>query len=63
VLQRIELPRWQAYAIEQRILQEWPAFRPGVPLPQSGDTECLTREVGNQLKLRRYIRLWETQAE
>lgn len=57
VLQAIEIPRWQAYAIEQRILQEWPRFHPRTPLPQHGETECLLREVSGQLRLSRYVRI------
>jgi hypothetical protein len=58
VLQAIEVPRWQAYAIEQRILEEYPNFRPAMQLPQHGDTECLVREVASQLQLSQYVNLF-----
>jgi hypothetical protein len=63
VLQAIEIPRWQAYAIERRILKEWPRFRPRTPLPQYGDTECLRREVGEQLRLSHYVRIFADQEQ
>ncbi|MFI7131287.1 hypothetical protein ACIBQ1_36770 [Nonomuraea sp. NPDC050153] len=58
VLQAIEVPRWQAYAIERRILAEWPSFYPATPLPQNGDTECLVRAIASQIQLSRYVSLF-----
>ncbi|WP_344856141.1 hypothetical protein [Planomonospora alba] len=56
LLQSIEAPRWQVRIAEKIILEEWPRFRPTVPLPQSGDTECLIWDVRSKIKLRSYIK-------
>ncbi|WP_127938229.1 hypothetical protein [Nonomuraea polychroma] len=61
VLQKIEVPRWQALIAEKMILNDWPRYRPRVPLPQHGDTECLPWEVANNLAITDYIRFVQTE--
>jgi hypothetical protein len=63
VLQAIEVPRWQAYAIEKMVLADWPSFYPTTPLPQRGDTECLVHATASQIELSRYVDLFSYNKE
>lgn len=56
VLEAIELPRWQARIAEAMILSDCPSFRPRVPLPQHGSTECMLWDFGKTLRLSRYVK-------
>ncbi|MGW3246531.1 hypothetical protein [Streptomyces sp. NPDC001070] len=60
VLQKVQLPRWQARAIERAVLDAYPRHRPLVPLPQHGDTECLVPSVASQINLRSLAKALQT---
>ncbi|MFF9808289.1 hypothetical protein ACF1G5_24765 [Streptomyces coeruleorubidus] len=57
VLQKVQVPRWQARVIERLVLRQYPRQRPRVPLPQFGDTECLVWEAAEKIQLTALVRM------
>ena len=54
LLQKVIVPRRMARAIERAVLAGHERYRPAIPLPQSGDTECLVWQSATRINLMKY---------